>query len=149
MIVESLRMLAPACLRRIAEFILVRPQNTMLLQISTRIALVSILLLAIVDPIHAAEAKLGFAVRLEGEGFFLNPLVTRLLVTEVTKGSVAEAAGMRAGDQILQVEGQSVTGRRARELEPLMKLNPGEMRRLRLRHADGTEVDARITKPKT
>ena len=121
----------------------------MLFQISTRIALVSILLLAMVDPIHAAEPKLGFAVRLEGEGFFLNPVVTRLLVTEVTKGSLAEAAGIKAGDEILRVEGQSVTGRRARELQPLMKLNPGERRTLRLKHTDGTELDARITRPKT
>ena len=121
----------------------------MFTQISTPIALASILLLAIVDPVHAAEPKLGFAVRLEGEGFFLNPLVTRLLVTAVTKGSLAEAAGMRAGDQILQIEGQSVTGRRARELQPLMKLNPGESRTLRLKHTDGTEFDARITQPKT
>jgi hypothetical protein len=30
-----------------------------------------------------------------------------------------------------------------------MKLNPGETRTLRLKHADGTEVEARITKPKT
>ena len=98
---------------------------------------------------HAAEPKLGFAVQLEGEGFFLNPLVTRLLVTAVKKDSLAEAAGMRAGDQILQIEGKSVIGRPARELQPLMKLNPGEKRTLRLKHADGTEFDARITLPKT
>ena len=101
------------------------------------------------NSVHAAEPKLGFVVQLEGEGFFLNPLITKLLVTAVTKGSLAEAAGIRAGDQILQIEGQSVTGRRARDLQPLMKLNPGERRTLRLKHADGTEFDARITLPKT
>ena len=111
--------------------------------------LASILLFAIVGSTDAAEAKLGFAVQLEGEGFFLNPLVTRLLVTAVTKGSLAEAAGMKAGDQILQIEGKGVIGIRARELQPFMKLNPGERRTLRLKHADGTEFDARITLPKT
>ena len=93
--------------------------------------------------------KLGFVTQVEGEGFFLNPLVKKILVTEVTKGSLAEAAGMKAGDQILQLEGQSVAGRRAWELQPFMKLNPGETRTLRLKHADGTEVNVRITKPKT
>ena len=107
------------------------------------------LLLVFAHPSRAAEAKLGFAVRLEGEGSFLNPLVKAILVTEVSKGSLAEVAGMRVGDQILQIEGQSVAGRRARELQPLLKLNPGETRTLRLKHTDGTEVDARITKPKT
>ena len=121
----------------------------MLAQIATRIAVTVMLLLVFASPSHAADQKLGFVTQLEGEGFFLNPLVKKILVTEVTKGSVAEAAGMRAGDQIIQIEGQNVAGRRARELQPFMKLNPGETRTLRLKHADGTEVDVRITKPKT
>jgi C-terminal processing protease CtpA/Prc len=118
-------------------------------QIATRIAVAFMLLLAFAHSSHAAEPKLGFAIQMEGEGFFLNPVVRKLLVAEVTKGSLAEAAGMKAGDQIIQIEGQNVAGRRAREFQPLMKLNPGETRTLRLKHADGTEVDARITKPKT
>lgn len=118
-------------------------------QIAIRFAVAFILLLVFVHHSQAADPKLGFAVQVEGEGFFLNPLVTKIVVTEVTKGSLAEAAGMRAGDLILQVENQSVAGRRARELQPLMKLNPGETRTLRLKHADGSEVDARITKPRT
>lgn len=107
------------------------------------------LLLVFVPPSHGAERKLGFAVDLEGEGFFLNPLVKKLFVTEVLKGSLAEGAGVKVGDQIIQIEGQNVAGRRALELRPFLKLNPGETRTLRLKHADGTEVDARITMPKT
>ena len=97
----------------------------------------------------AAEQKLGFVTQVEGEGFFLNPIVTKIVVTEVTKGSLAEAAGMKVGDQIIQVEGQDVIGKRATELRRFLKFDPGETRRFRLRHADGTEVDARITKPET
>ena len=118
-------------------------------QIAIRIAVAFILLFVFACPSHAGEQKLGFVTQVEGEGFFLNPLVKKILVTEVTKGSLADAAGMRAGDQIIQIEGQSVAGRRARELQPFMKLNPGETRTLRLKHSDGTEADARITKPKT
>jgi C-terminal processing protease CtpA/Prc len=117
--------------------------------IVARIALASILFLAVAPLSHAAEQTLGFVTQVEGEGFFLNPLVKRILVTEVIKGSIAEAAGMRTGDQIIQIEGQSVAGKRALELRAFMKLNPGETRKLRLKHADGTEADARITKPKT
>lgn len=117
-------------------------------QIATRIAVAFLLLLVFAYPSQAADQKLGFVTQVEGEGFFLNPLVKKILVTEVTKGSLADAAGMRAGDQIIQIEGQSVAGRRAMELQPFMKLNPGETRTLRLKHADGTEVGARITKPK-
>ena len=117
-------------------------------QITTRIAVAFILLLVFVHPSHAAGQKLGFAVDVEGEGFFLNPVVTKILVTEVKKASLAEAAGMRTGDIIIKIQGQSVVGRRAWELRSLMNFNPGETRTLRLQHADGTEFDARFTNPK-
>ena len=116
---------------------------------ATRVAIVFMGLLVFAPVSQAAEVKLGFSVRLEGEGFFLNPLVKKLFVEEVTKGSLAEAAGVRAGDEIIKIEGQNVAGKRARELQGFMKLNPGETRTLRLKHADGTEVEARMTKPKT
>jgi C-terminal processing protease CtpA/Prc len=117
------------------------------IQFAKRMAVAFVLLLAFAQPSHATEQRLGFAVRMEGEGFFLNPLVKTLVVSEVIKGSLAEAAGMKVGDQILQIEGQNVAGRRALELRPYMKLNPGETRTLRLKHADGTQADVRITKP--
>lgn len=120
----------------------------MLARLATRIAVSFALVLVFACPSDAASPKLGFAVSVEGEGFFLNPLVTKILVTEVKKASLAEAAGMRAGDKIIRIEGQSVIGRRARELQPLMNFKPGETRTLRLQHADGTEFDARFTNPK-
>jgi S1-C subfamily serine protease len=115
---------------------------------ATRITIVFMGLMVFASLSQAAEAKLGFSVRLEGEGFFLNPVVKKLFVEEVTKGSLAETAGMRAGDEIIKIEGQVVAGRRALALQGYMKLNPGETRTMRLKHADGTEVEARITKPK-
>lgn len=114
----------------------------------TRIGVAFALLLVFAQSCGAAEQKLGFVTEVEGEGFFLNPIVRKIIVTEVTKGSIAEAAGMKTGDLILQIEGQNVSGKRAWELQPFMKLGPGETRTLRLKHADGTEVVARITKPK-
>ena len=112
-----------------------------------RIALAVLLCFAAVENSRAAEAPLGFSVQLEGEGFFLNPVVRKIVVSEVTKHSIAEAAGLKSGDEILSIDGKAVKGRRALELRPSMKLNPGETRTLRLKHTDGTEVDARITKP--
>src|SRR3954451_24028079 len=113
--------------------------------VAVRFALAFVFWIAFVPFSQAAEAKLGFAVKVAGEGFFLKPVVTKIIVDEVIKGSIAEAAGMRVGDLILQVDGRNVAGRRALELQPLMKINPGETRTLRLKHTDGTEVDARIT----
>jgi C-terminal processing protease CtpA/Prc len=116
--------------------------------ITRRIVAAGLVLLVLAHTASAAGEKLGFVTQVEGEGFFLNPIVTKILVTEVTKGSLAEAAGMRVGDQIIQIEGQKVAGKRAMALQPFMKLNPGETRTMRLKHADGTEAEARITKPK-
>ena len=116
--------------------------------IATRIALAFLFSLLLVQPSQGADQKTGFVTQVEGEGFFLNPVVTKILVTEVTKGSLAEAAGMKAGDQIIQIDGQNILGKRAMQLVPFMKLKPGETRTLRLKHADGTEAVAKITKPK-
>ncbi len=121
----------------------------MLAQITPRLAAAVALLLLFAQPTQAADQKLGLVTQVEGEGFFLNPVVRKILVTEVTKGSLAEAAGVRAGDQIIQIEKQNIAGRRAMELVPFLKLKPGETRILRVKHADGTEADAKITKPKT
>lgn len=116
-------------------------------QLATRITVAFLLWCGFAPSSQAAEAKLGFSVKVEGEGFFLNPVVSKIIVDGVTKGSIAEAAGMKAGDLILRVNGRAVTGLRAMELRPLIKMDPGETRTLRLKHPDGTEVDTRITKP--
>jgi C-terminal processing protease CtpA/Prc len=105
-------------------------------------------LLVLAHTAGAAEQKLGFVTQVEGEGFFLNPIVTKILVTEVTKGSLAEAAGVKSGDLIIQIEGQNIAGKRALALQPYLKLNPGQTRTMRVRHPDGTEAEVRITKPK-
>lgn len=110
---------------------------------------VLILFLFFAPSSRAAEQILGFVTQLEGEGFFLNPIVRKILVTEVTKGSLAEAAGVRVGDQIVAIEGKNIVGIRALQLRPYLKLDPGETRTFRVKHTDGTEADARITKPKT
>jgi C-terminal processing protease CtpA/Prc len=120
----------------------------MLSRIPWRTIIALLLVTAWARPVDGAEQKLGFTVSVEGGGFFLNPVVTKILVSEVDKGSIAELAGMRTGDEIIQIDGKNIAGRRALELRGYMKLNPGETRLLHLKHADGTEADARITKPK-
>ena len=109
--------------------------------------MIAALLIAFAQPCHAEGPKIGFSIRVEGDGFFLNPLVTKILVTDVEKGSLADGAGIVAGDEIMKIEGQAVVGKRARDLQPFMRINPGETRTLHLKHANGEQFNARITMP--
>ncbi len=113
----------------------------------SRFAVAAIFLVALVHPCSADAPKLGMVVSVEADGI-LNPVIKKITVTKVEKASLAEAAGMVGGDEIVQIEGQSVVGRRAREMQSLMKFDPGETRTLRVKHVDGKEFDAKLTKPK-
>ena len=113
-----------------------------------RFLLTLALLIICTGSAHADSPRLGIAIDVQGEGFFLNPVVTKVLVTKVEKASLAADAGIVAGDEIIQVEGQTIVGRRARDLQPLMKFNAGESRTLRLKRANGEQFEACITKPK-
>lgn len=120
----------------------------MVTRIVSTLAIAFVVSLLFAANCRAAGQQLGFEVQVEGGGFFLNPVVTAIRVTQVTKGAIADAAGMRAGDLIIQIQGENVAGKRALELRRFMQMDPGETRTLRLRHSDGAEVDVRITKPK-
>ena len=93
----------------------------------SKIAIIAILLAALAHPCYADGPRLGFSIRVEGDGLFLNPLVTKIVVTEVEKSSLVAGAGIVAGDEIMQIEGQTVVGKRARDLQPYMHINPGEI----------------------
>ncbi len=79
----------------------------------------------------------GFSIDVDGEGFFLNPTLKSVTIKSVVPGRPAFDAGIKAGDQVLQVEGKPVAGAKARDLEPHMKKNVGEKLNLRLRRPSG------------
>lgn len=118
------------------------------MQTLLKIAAFAVLLVALAQPGHAETPKLGLTITVDGDGI-LNPVVKTISVTKVEKASLAEAAGIVGGDEIVQIEGQPVAGRRARDLQSLMKFDAGETRTLRVKHADGKLFEAKITKPKT
>ena len=98
--------------------------------------------------VHAAEAKVGLSISVEGEGFVFNPVVSKIIVVGVEPGSLAATAGIVKGDQITSIEGKPVQGRRASELKAYMVFGAGESRTLVVRHADGASFEAKLTKPK-
>ncbi len=119
----------------------------MFTRVRSKLAVAVICLVALAHSCYADAPKLGLVINVEADGI-LNPVITKISVTKVEKASLAEAAGMVGGDEIVQIEGRPVAGSRAREMQALMKFNAGETRTLRVKHADGKQFDAKLTKPK-
>jgi C-terminal processing protease CtpA/Prc len=84
-----------------------------------------------------APGTFGFAIDVDGEGFFLNPTLKTVTIKSVVPGRPAATAGIKPGDQVVEVEGRPVLGSKARELQPLMKKSVGETLALRLRKPSG------------
>jgi C-terminal processing protease CtpA/Prc len=110
--------------------------------LNRRIALTGGLLglLAMAAKVRAEDERgqLGFSISVDGDGPFWNPVLKSATVAKVTPASPAASAGLVPGDQIVEVEGRTVAGAKARELEPLMARRPGERLSLRVRRADGS-----------
>lgn len=108
-----------------------------------RFILVAILTTRLLLPVAAMAdgaakpGSFGFAIEVDGDGFFLNPTLKTVTIKSVAPGRPAANAGIEPGDQIVEVEGRQVAGVKARELEPLMKKNVGETLTLRLRKPSG------------
>jgi carboxyl-terminal processing protease len=101
-------------------------------------------LIAVVASLPAMPAQadtrpgsFGFSVDVEGEGFFLDPTLKAVTIKSVVPGRPAAEAGIKPGDQVVEVEGRPVVGAKARDLQPLLKKNAGETLSLRLRRPGG------------
>lgn len=88
---------------------------------------------------QAAEPGVfGFQVSVDGEGFFLNPTIKEVRIDKVLAKSPAEAAGIAAGDQVVEIEGHPVTGTKADVLKPYLKRDVGQATRFVIRKSDGS-----------
>jgi S1-C subfamily serine protease len=79
----------------------------------------------------------GFAPEVSAGGFFLNPTVKRIAIHSVAPDSPAARGGIRAGDEVVDVEGVAVVGSKALKLRGLAEREVGQTLHLRLRRPDG------------
>jgi len=84
----------------------------------------------------AEKGWFGFGLKVAGEGFF-NPTVKSITVDSIAPRSPASEQHMAVGDEIIQIEGTAVPGRKASELKPLMQKQVGETIHLRLKRPAG------------
>ena len=85
----------------------------------------------------AADGWFGLAVNVDAGGFFLSPTVRSAQVIKVMPNSPAAAHGIKAGDQLIEVEGMQVVDGDAKRLQSVMKKRVGELLRLKLKRPNG------------
>lgn len=96
--------------------------------------------LVIASVAHVAEARepgwFGIRYRVATEGLIARTIISATVVNVAPK-SPAASSPIATGDQVLEVEGMPIAGKRAREIEALMSRSAGETLQLRLKHPSG------------
>jgi putative serine protease PepD len=83
--------------------------------------------------VHAAQARLGFAVSAETDGFFSTTL-KQVKITSVVPGAPAEQAGLQAGDEVEAVNDVQVAGASGSKIMDMVHaVQPGDHLRLKVR----------------
>jgi len=79
----------------------------------------------------------GLGVKVEGDSFSFNPTLEKITVTKVMPSSPAAAAGLTAGDLLVEIQGLPIPGAKARDLKAAMNQSVGASLRLKVKHGDG------------
>jgi C-terminal processing protease CtpA/Prc len=86
----------------------------------------------------------GFLIAIESDGAALDPVIRSATIQAVLPGSPAAAQRVAAGDRIVAIDGQTVVGRRARELQPHVDKAVGEAVVLRVQRPGGEMAEVRL-----
>lgn len=73
-----------------------------------------------------------------GVGALVTDIDGKIVVVDPYEGFSAHRAGIRAGDEIIEVNGQSVKGKKSDDVRPLLKGNAGSPLKLKVIHAGQT-----------
>lgn len=79
-----------------------------------------------------------------GVGALVTDIDGKIIVIDPYEGFSAHRAGIRAGDEIIEVNGQGVKGKKSDDVRPLLKGNAGSPLKLKIIHA-GQTVPVELT----
>ncbi|WP_133479471.1 PDZ domain-containing protein [Cognatilysobacter segetis] len=96
----------------------------------------------------AAPGRYGFGVEAETSGL-LRPVLERVSIASVQPGSPAAAAGLRAGDRVVDIDGQTVQGAAARPMAARLRdVQAGQRLRLGVMRTTGRVVVDLVAAPR-
>src|SRR6478736_3253361 len=81
----------------------------------------------------------GFSISVDGDGF-LNPTLKTVTIEKVTPNSAASKAGLVVGDLIVEIEGKTVIGSKAKDLQSFLERDVGQATKLVVKKASGEIV---------
>lgn len=90
-----------------------------------------------------ANSGLGFGADVSVEGF-LNPTIKQFKIIEVHSGSSADLAGVKVGQQVLEIDGCVIPGCSANKAKKIMNKKAGEVLRLRVKNLNGSEENLHL-----
>jgi C-terminal processing protease CtpA/Prc len=86
----------------------------------------------------AQEGWFGIEIKATPKkGSLANPVVESVTLTKVVPGSPAAQKGLAVGDQVMEIEGVAIAGRKPTELQRLAQKSVGQSMRLRLKKTNG------------
>ena len=94
---------------------------------------------------ESTPKPIGISVEVDTDSMF-GGRVNKIVVTKVAPESQAKAAGVTAGDEIVQLEGKAIQGIEAKALKPQMEFAPGKPKRIGLKRNDGSLYEITLTK---
>ena len=103
--------------------------------------------MAAISPLATGDqpkGSIGFTVEVQGDGSFWKPVIKTAKVVEVRSGSPAEAAGLKGGDEIVEVQGVEIADSNARKVAKLVEVAPGAILRLKVRNPAGETREVEI-----
>ena len=101
-------------------------------------SIVFALAIALPATVFATErGVIGVSMAIDSEGSFLSPTLRSIKIVMVIPESPAALAGIKAGDEVIEVAGRLVAGAKAREIQALAEKDVGQSLNLKVRHSEG------------
>jgi C-terminal processing protease CtpA/Prc len=85
----------------------------------------------------AERGVFGFGMEVESEGLFLNPTLRSIKIVKVVPLSPAALAGIKVGDEVVEVAGRLVAGAKGRDIQNLTEKEVGQSLSLKVKHVGG------------